>query len=444
MPLPGTTDLESLTGLRSGKRSYYREYLRSDERLTQAVRALDAISRGVIRTVEGPRSLLELVARAVHDHLDAEWTFLGLSDGHLPGALPRFVVVDGNGVVDTDATGLPESVQRDLGLLPAEAGTPASEPQGWVRVPLTVEGTTVGSIVARHRLPDGLEPGDHSVLHILANQAAVALYTSEQFQAGLALHRQARQLNEETAQQSLEIATRTQELRRVEERLRVASQRQLVDEERHRIARELHDTVTQQIIGLGMVVDVMARDAAQLPDAAELVEQLTLVRGLSQRAVDQLRQVIFALDRPWHDAVRTLPELLGELSGQHEGRLHVTLTVEGPEHPVPETVQHELIRAVGEALFNVQLHASASQVLIATRYRDDAVSVAVADDGTGDPARLRRRMRLAAQLPGDGRHRGLANIQERMAGLGGQVSVGRSRLGGVQLELRVPTTPAPG
>ncbi len=47
-------DLAALTGLRSGKRSYYPEYIRSAERLENAVQALDGISRALVRTAAGP------------------------------------------------------------------------------------------------------------------------------------------------------------------------------------------------------------------------------------------------------------------------------------------------------------------------------------------------------------------------------------------------------
>ncbi|MFP5336170.1 MAG: sensor histidine kinase, partial [Actinomycetes bacterium] len=57
-------DLVALTGVRSGKGSYYRAYLRSNERIQRAVRAMDSISRALVRTIEGPRGLLEEVTRA--------------------------------------------------------------------------------------------------------------------------------------------------------------------------------------------------------------------------------------------------------------------------------------------------------------------------------------------------------------------------------------------
>ncbi|MDP3892425.1 MAG: sensor histidine kinase, partial [Nocardioides sp.] len=65
--------------------------------MQQAVRAMDSISRALVRTSEGPRALLEEVARAAAQHLAARWTVLALSDGQLPGARPRFLAVDGNG-----------------------------------------------------------------------------------------------------------------------------------------------------------------------------------------------------------------------------------------------------------------------------------------------------------------------------------------------------------
>lgn len=439
------SDLESLTGLRSGKQSFYREYVRSDERMKRAVRAMDSISRVVVRTVEGPRSLLEQVARAVGAHLDAEWTLLGLADGHLPGARPRFVAADGAGTIVPEEDALPAEVRRELGVIRAGHTSPAVHRLGWVWVPIHLEGATIGSIVAKHRLPADPAPGDFSVLRILAGQATVALFTSEQFQLGLTLQRQARRLNDETAAQARDLAARTTQLRRAEQRLRLADQRQLVDEERHRIARELHDTVTQQVLAAGIAVDIASRDAAALgAAAAPVVEQLMRAKDLSQRAVGQLRQAIYALNRPQHDTLRTLPELLEELVRQHDGAIRVHLRVEGDPFPVGEVALHEITRAVGEALFNVFFHAQAGRAVVRLRYLKRSLAVSIADDGVGDPVLLRRHMRLATRVDGDGRHRGLVNIQQRMAELGGTVTIRRARLGGVRLELRLPCPDAEG
>jgi hypothetical protein len=75
-----------------------------------------------VRTVEGSHGLLEEVVRAAAAHLEAEWTILALSDGQLPGARPRFLVLGGDGDPTTDDAGLPVSARRELDAI--RAGQP--------------------------------------------------------------------------------------------------------------------------------------------------------------------------------------------------------------------------------------------------------------------------------------------------------------------------------
>ena len=220
--------------------------------MQHAVRAMDSISRALVRTVEGPRGLLEEVVRAAAAHLNAEWTVLALADGHLRGRpAPVPGLATATAAITVDEADLPTSVQLELQSIRAGHTRPVIEPSGWIRVPMTLEGRTVGSLVAQHRLEVDPEPGDLSVLRILANQAAVSLHTSEQYQAGLTLHRRAQRLYDEATAQARDLADRTAELRQVEERLLLAHQRELIDGERHRIARELHDSVTQYVLSAG-------------------------------------------------------------------------------------------------------------------------------------------------------------------------------------------------
>lgn len=443
VPAPGARpDLATLTGVRSGKGSYYRAYVRSDERTQRAVRAMDSISRALVRTVEGPRGLLEEVVRAAAAHLEAEWTLLAVSDGHLPGARPRFLACsgasDGAGlqVVD-DETLLPAFVRRELGAVRAGHATRTADDGRWVRVPMSLEGRHIGALVGLHGLPVEPEPGDLSVLRILANQAAVSLHTSEQYHAGLALHRRAQRLYDEAQAQRRDLEARTAELRHAEQRLLVAHQRELVDTERHRIARELHDSVTQFVLSAGMAVEVARGEAAAL-GVEQVAAPLSTAKDLTREAVDQLRRAIYALHRPHSDTVATLPELLHELTAHHRPHLAVQIRVEGRASELPADADHELARAVGEALFNIVNHARATRAVVRIRYRPDQLRVTVADDGCGDPAELARMLRLERGTTADGRHRGLANIEARVADLGGTLAFRRARLGGVRVELTVP------
>lgn len=432
-------DLAVLTGVRSGKRSYYPAYVRSNERLQRAVRAMDSISRALVRTVEGPRALLEEVARAAAEHLAAEWMILGLADGHLPGARPRFLVVGPDGHVVPAGAEVPAHVRRELGAIRAGHATGAPGPARWVRVPMTLESARIGSLVGLHGLKDEPEPSDLSVLRILANEAAVALHTSEQYQAGLAHRRRAQRLYDEVAARERDLEQRTRELSQAEERLLVARQRELVDHERHRIARELHDSVAQFVWSAGMSVELARGECEALGYGGERVQELlSTAKQLTQDAVEQLRRAIYALHQPHRDTVSSLPELLHEVAEHHRPHLDVAVRVEGEVCPMQADIKHDIARAVGEALFNVAIHADATRAVLRLRYRKHELFVSVADDGQGEPALLARQLRLERGGSVDGRHRGLANIESRISELGGSVVFRRSQLGGVRVELRVP------
>ncbi len=440
---PPRPDLAALTGVRSGKGSYYRALLRSDERLQEAVRAMDAISRGLVRTDQGPRGLLEQVVRAVAAHLAAEWVVLALADDELPRARPRFVALDPAGTPLVQETRLPPSIRARLAVLrDSEAwvrtGDLPPPEAGWLRVPMVLEGRVVGAVTARHGWSVPPEEDDLPVLRILANQAAVALHTSEQYQSGLALHRRAQRLYDEAQVQARDLEVRTEQLRRVEQRLQVAHQREIVDAERHRIARELHDSVTQYVLSAGMALEVARGElASRAGTAPTALASVTTAKQLAAQAVEQLRRAIYALGQSERRTVSTLPELLAEVAEHHRGAVRVDVRVLGVEQELPPDAGHELARVVAEALFNTAAHAHATRATVRLRYGEDELRITVADDGQGDPAELRRVLR-AHRTDLSGRHRGLANMESRVADLGGRTTFRRARLGGVQVELRVP------
>jgi signal transduction histidine kinase len=304
---------------------------------------------------------------------------------------------------------------------------------------MTLEGRRIGALVGLHGLDLDPEPGDLSVLRILANQAAVSLHTSEQYQASMALHRRAQRLYEEARAHARDLDVRTRELRKAEHRLHLAVQRELIDTERHRIARELHDSVTQYVLSAGMTVELARGDVAALGEAGRpALGRLTEAKALTAQAVDQLRRAIYALHQPHRDTVSTLPELIREVAEHHRHHLHVTVRPAGDVRPLPADADHEIARAVGEALFNVTMHAGATRAVVRIDYRPDRLFVSVADDGEGDPTRLSRLLRLERGHSTDGSHRGLANIESRVADLGGTVAFRRARIGGVRVEMRVP------
>ncbi len=434
-------DLEILTGLRSGKRSYYSEYVRSAERFELAVQALDGISRALVRTAAGPRALVEWVVRTATAHLQADWLLFVVADGVLPAARPRFLAVTGGELID-DESRLPADVREHLAVLrgrPWEVESPDSG-QGWVRVSMTLDDEPVGGIAARPGAGLDVAATDRALLRVLANQAAVALHNSFLLQATTHLRGRSDQLYDATTRHARDLAARSAELAETQRQLVAAMQRQALDDERHRIARELHDSVTQSMLSIGMTIEVCRAELDSMGGrAGKIAERLMPAKDLTRHAAEELRAAIYALHRAADEAPGPLPVMLQRLSTVHRpAGLHVRVMLNGSPIQLPGYVEQSLLRWTGEALFNAAAHGKATRALVRLRYLAGAVAISVSDNGTGDPAQLRRALRLSSGADVSGLHRGLANMLAMAEELGGALSIRRSRSGGVFLRLDIP------
>ena len=431
-------DLARLTGLRSGKGSFYPELRVTAQRLHRTVTALDTISRALVRTTEGPENLVRAVAEAARAHLDAEWVLLALADGALPEASVRHLIVDSDGVVYAfeglseardPGPHLPDAVLNRLndilrGQL-AQFRSPVIESRH-AHVPIELDGDVIGAFAAWTPTHRTLDDTDAVVMRILAGQTAVALQNSALFTKSLALLAQSEAHNAEL------LATQRE--------LGAAQRHQVLDSERHRIARELHDSVAQTVLSAGMQIQVCRSEIDGLTGREDLGERLDLAKDLTRSASEQLRSAIYALNQPGDDAHRSsLAEMLAQLATVHMPEdLRVSLRVAGPRVELPGEVEHALLRIAGEALFNTAMHGDATRAQLRLTYSDFGVSLAIADDGTGDPAKMRLILQLAEATDVDGRHRGLANMRARAREHGGTFEVHRARIGGVRGVARIP------
>ncbi|GAA1421307.1 two-component system sensor histidine kinase MnoS [Streptomyces thermospinosisporus] len=437
---PWTDDLGVLTGLRSGKRSYYPAYVRSMERLERTVEALDGISRALVRTAEGPRALVEAVIRAAAEHLQARRLLLVVADGALRAARPRFLLYADDVLID-DETRVPAEAREHLAVLrtrPWEAEAPAGG-GGWVRAPMTLDDEPVGGIAAQPGPGVEVADTDLAVLRVLANQAAVALHNTYLFHAATALRGRTEELSEAAERQARDLAARSAELAETQARLFDAMRRQTLDDERHRIARELHDSVTQYVLSAGMTMEVCRAELEALGGpAARIAGRLAEAKDLNRQAVERLRASIYALHHT-EEPPGPLPVMLERLSTVHlPTALDVRVEVRGRPVPLPPRAEQSVLRLTGEALFNSATHGKAARALVRLRYLPDVLVLTVSDDGTGDPAHLRRVLALSRAADLSGRHRGLANMVARVEELGGSLTIRRSKLGGVLLRARIP------
>lgn len=438
--------LGALTGVRSGKRSFYPEYVRSAERLENAVRALDRISRALVVTGEGPRALVEAVVATATEHLQADWLLVAVADGALQAARPRFLFSAGDGLID-DEHRLPHSVLEQLRVLrcrpwEAEHDDVIDDYQhtGIVRVGMTLDGEPVGGIAARPGPAVTVADTDLALLRVLANHAAVALHNSFLLHATTRLRGRTAQLSETAEQRARDLAARNAELAETQQRLIAAMQRQALDDERHRIARELHDSVTQDVLSAGMTIELCRSELLDGPDdVGPTIERLGAAKDLTRHAVERLRAAIYALHHTAEESSGSLPVLLQRLSTVHlPSDLKVQVRVSGDPVALSAEAEHSLLRLTGEALFNTVMHTTATQAQVRLRYQARAIVLTISDDGDGDPAQLRKMLRLASAADFGGGHRGLANMAARIADLDGTMSIRKSRLGGIMLRFELP------
>jgi len=93
---------------------------------------------------------------------------------------------------------------------------------------------------------------------------------------------------------------------------------------------------------------------------------------------------------------------------------------------VSENASEHLLAVLQEALSNIAQHAGASHVNVTVEVGTDVV-VRVTDNGKGLPRPLEN-------------GRGLHNIEQRAATMGGDLSVSDRETGGTVVEWRVPVT----
>ena len=198
---------------------------------------------------------------------------------------------------------------------------------------------------------------------------------------------------------------------------------QAQEEERRRISRELHDDTAQVLVALGRRVDRLSRDLG-----GEKRELALDIRAELDAALQGVRRFARNLRPSVLDDLGLLPALEWLIS---QVRTPTRLEVQGSERRLEAVTELTLFRAVQEALGNVDRHAQAASAAVRVVFQAAGVEVSVSDDGRGlDPARAEQRAQAG--------HMGLLGIRERVALMGGTLSVDAAPGQGTQLRFVLP------
>ncbi|RQS67516.1 sensor histidine kinase [Burkholderia sp. Bp8963] len=250
-------------------------------------------------------------------------------------------------------------------------------------------------------------------------------------------------LEQRVAARTAQLSASNRDLRReVEERVRAeralkASREELREisaisatareAEQRRIARELHDELAQTLATLKNDLEWLLDHVPQ--DDALLARKIAAMHGLARGAVAATRRIASDLRPLMLDDLgfaAAMQWLVQDFRQRHG--VACTLRVDPPEHRLDEPYATAVFRIAQEALANVARHAAASQAVVDLVCTDDAIALAIRDDGAGfDPGDPRK--------PGSF---GLVGLRERAYLVGGALTIDTAPGKGTTVEVRIP------
>lgn len=210
--------------------------------------------------------------------------------------------------------------------------------------------------------------------------------------------------------------------------------------ERRDLARELHDTVIQPLTALSMSFDSLRRQ----PLSEGMMESyLGAWMELTQEALNSLRSALTGL-RVHPHAQLGLPSALRRYLAPQARALGLRLAIECHRWPttLPLDWTSTLYLVAREALTNVEKHAHASEVTALLSATAEHLHIVITDNGVGiassDVAldHGATEGETSGARPGAGF--GLPGMRDRVAALGGRLTLITAPGGGVQLDIQIP------
>ena len=210
--------------------------------------------------------------------------------------------------------------------------------------------------------------------------------------------------------------------KRAEAELRASRARivEAADEARRRIERDLHDGAQQQLVSLAVALRLAQRRLDE-GDAATARELLDEVDASLTTALAELRE----LARGIHPAILTEGGLAPALNSLVRRSMVPAAVTAVPDERFPASVEAAAYFLIAEGLTNAARHADAARVEVAVRTDQDGAClvIEVGDDGAGGA---------------DAEGGGLRGLADRLAVLGGTLSVSSPPDGGTILRGEIP------
>ena len=193
------------------------------------------------------------------------------------------------------------------------------------------------------------------------------------------------------------------------------------DAERRRLERDLHDGAQQRLVALSLALRRLRTrlEHRPVPDGTAVVAADQAAAEL-KLAISELRE----LARGIHPAILTEAGLAAAIGALALRSAVPAVVTDKPDRRLPPAVEATAYFVVSEALANTAKHAGATRVGIGATCTDTILRVEVIDDGVGGADR--------------GRGTGIEGLHDRVAALGGTMTVDSPPGQGTLLVAEIP------
>ena len=202
------------------------------------------------------------------------------------------------------------------------------------------------------------------------------------------------------------------------------------EEERGRVARELHDGISQMLVGVRYALELTKRRLGMSDDRADD----SLGKGIDGlgSAIQEVRRISRDL-RPGVLDDLGLGPALKTLTDDFSVRTQIPVEFETVvfRNRLDQEARIALYRIAQEALTNIERHAHAEHVSVSLKGNRRGALLRISDDGRGINLPTRSRDKVTGL--------GLRNMQERVEQLGGTLKIKSNEIG-TTIDAEVPLT----
>lgn len=215
--------------------------------------------------------------------------------------------------------------------------------------------------------------------------------------------------------------------RRLRLQMRQPEQQAALHKERARISKDIHDDLGANLTQIALLSELAQQDRAAPDKAGERIEKISVAARQGIRSLDE---IVWAVN-PRNDTLAHLIDYAGQFALDYLRlagvRCRLDFPEQAPQLEIPTDVRHNLFLVVKEALHNVVKHARASEVWLRVHATDDALRIAIEDNGCG-----------FERPPADAGADGLRNMRQRVAEIGGRCRIEGHDGAGTKIMVDVP------